>query len=52
MVHNKLNKKSESLHNMNWKHKDSLFKIAFREKEKLLELYNAITNSYYVSSQS
>lgn len=47
MVHNKLNKNSDSLHNMNWKHKDSLFKIAFREKEKLLELYNAINNSDY-----
>ena len=47
MVHDKLNKNSSNLHNMNWKHKDSLFKIAFREKEKLLELYNAINNSGY-----
>ncbi len=47
MVHDKLNKNSSNLHNMNWKHKDSLFKIAFREKEKLLELYNAINNSDY-----
>ncbi|MCI8583000.1 MAG: hypothetical protein HFH13_07700 [Dorea sp.] len=47
MVHKKLNKNSDGLHNMNCKHKDSLFKIAFREKEKLLELYNAINNSDY-----
>lgn len=48
MVQNeKLNKDIRHSHYINRKHKDSLFKIAFREKENLLELYNAINGSDY-----
>ena len=41
------NQESEHSLHINRRHKDSLFRIAFREKEKLLELYNAIHNSEY-----
>ncbi len=48
MVQNKRpNQESEHSLHINRRHKDSLFRIAFREKEKLLELYNAIHNSEY-----
>ena len=48
MVRNKRpNQESEHSLHINRRHKDSLFRIAFREKEKLLELYNAIHNSEY-----
>ena len=48
MVQNeKLNKDIRDSYYINRKHKDSLFKIAFREKENLLELYNAINDSDY-----
>ena len=48
MVQNKkLNKKIQKAPSINRKYKDSLFRIAFQEKEKLLELYNAINGSDY-----
>ena len=48
MVQNKRpNQELEHSLHINRRHKDSLFRIAFREKEKLLELYNAIHNSVY-----
>ncbi len=51
MVQNeKVNKDSKDVQYINWKYKDSLFRIAFREKEKMLELYNAINNSDYDNS--
>ena len=51
MVQNeKLNKKIRKAPFINQKYKDSLFRIAFREKEKLLELYNAIHGSDYKDS--
>lgn len=43
----KLNMDVEKSYYLNQKHKDCLFRIAFREKEQLLELYNAINNSDY-----
>lgn len=48
MVQNeKLNMPADKSYHMNQKHKDCLFRIAFREKEQLLELYNAINDSDY-----
>lgn len=35
------------IHPINRRYKDSLFRIAFREKKELLELYNAINGSDY-----
>lgn len=42
-----LNKDSQSFYEVNRKHKDSLFRLAFQEKKDLLELYNAINNKDY-----
>lgn len=48
MVQNeKLNTAEGKSCHMNQKHKDCLFRVAFREKEQLLELYNAINDSDY-----
>lgn len=36
-------------HKMNKKYKDRVFRIVFREKKDLLELYNAVNNSNYTN---
>lgn len=43
----KLNMDGQDFSQINHKHKDSLIRIAFREKKDLLELYNAINGSDY-----
>lgn len=47
----KLNTDTQNPSKVNLKHKDSLFRIAFREKKDLLELYNAINGSNYTDPE-
>lgn len=48
MVQNKqFNTENQKLYYINREYKDCLLRIAFREKEDLLELYNAINDSDY-----
>lgn len=48
MVQNgQFNTEIQKLYSVNREYKDSLLRIAFREKEALLELYNAINDSDY-----
>lgn len=47
----KLNTDTQNLSKVNLKHKDSLFRIAFREKKDLLEPYNAINGSNYTDPE-
>ena len=42
-----LNTVDQSFYSANPKHKDSLFRLTFREKKDLLELYNAINDTDY-----
>ena len=38
-----------TLHKINKKYKDRLFRLIFQDKKDLLELYNAINNSDYTN---
>ena len=35
---------------VNMQHKDTVFRILFSDKEKLLELYNAVNGSHYTGT--
>lgn len=38
--------------NVNYKHKDSLFRMIFRDREALLSLYNAVNGSEYMDPEA
>ena len=40
-----------TLHKINKKYKDRLFRLIFQDKKDLLELYNAINNSDYTNPE-